>query len=82
MMDAMLWEESARKKREVAQAIANARASVCASMAAVNMTGAIFVADPKLAAKMAADSVLWQMRATLAHAGIDPARLTDEPTST
>lgn len=71
MEDRMRWEAQERR-RVTEQAVRSMQASVCMTMASFNLTGAVFVADPETAAKMMGDSMMWQMRATLAHAGIDP----------
>ena len=58
------------KRRELEMTHRRAVASICNSMASFNMVGAVFVEDPKLAAKMFDNGIRWQMKAAMAHAGV------------
>jgi hypothetical protein len=74
-MEDRMRREAEDRRRVTEQAVRSMQASVCMTLASFNLTGALFVADPTTAAKMMDDSLLWQQRAALAHAGIDPMAL-------
>lgn len=68
-MSEMDYQRRVERERRDA-AYRSAVASVCASMAAFNMTSAIFQKDPGFAAKCGADAIRWQYNIALAHAGL------------